>query len=85
MNTNPAPLSRRNFIASSGLAAAAVSMPHIARAQDASGGKLRIGIIGCGGRSNSVGEMAIKDGRFEIVALADYFQEAADRQGEAHA
>jgi myo-inositol 2-dehydrogenase/D-chiro-inositol 1-dehydrogenase len=37
--------------------------------------------IGCGGRSNNVGEMALKDGRFEIVALADYFQEAVGRQG----
>ncbi len=74
--------SRRQFLAKSGLAAAALSMPHITRAQDASGQKLRIGIIGCGGRSNNVGDMAIKDGRFEIVALADYFQEAVDKQGE---
>ncbi len=73
---------RRDFITKAGLAAAAVSMPQIATAQNTGGGKLRIGIIGCGGRSNVVGEMAIKDGRFEIVALADYFQEAVDRQGE---
>ena len=83
MNTYPTSLTRRKFIAHSGLAAAAVSMPHIARAQNDGGGKLRIGIIGCGGRSNVVGEMALKDGRFEIVALADYFQEAVDRQGES--
>ena len=69
-------------MAKTGLAAAAVSMPHIVTAQEASGKKLRIGIIGCGGRSNNVGDMAIKDGHFEIVALADYFQDAADRQGE---
>ena len=82
MNTDLHAHSRRHFIARSGLAAAAVSMPHIARAQNAGSGKLRIGIIGCGGRSNNVGEMALKDGRFEIVALADYFQEEVDRQGE---
>lgn len=77
------PFTRRRFIANSGLAAAAaVSMPHIARAQGGAGAKLRIGIIGCGGRSNNVGEMALKDGRFEIAALADYFQDAVDRQGE---
>lgn len=73
---------RREFLSKAGLAAAAISMPHIARAQNAGGGKLRVGIIGCGGRSNNVSEMAIKDGRFEIVALADYFQDAVDRQGE---
>lgn len=81
MNTDLSSLSRRRFIAHAGLAAAAVSLPHVADAQNAAGGKLRIGIIGCGGRSNNVGEMALKDGRFEIVALADYFQEAVDRQG----
>lgn len=76
------PTNRRDFLAKAGLAAAAVSMPHIASAQNAGGGKLRIGIVGCGGRSNSVGDMALKDGRFEIVALADYFQQAVDEQGE---
>lgn len=81
MSTIVHPTNRRSFLAKAGLAAAAVSMPRVAGAQDASASKLRIGIIGCGGRSNSVGEMALQDGRFEIVALADYFQEAVDRQG----
>ena len=77
---NPA-TTRRHFLASGSLAAAAVSFPAVLRAANAAAPKLRIGIIGCGGRSNSVGEMALKDGRFEIVALADYFQEAVDAQG----
>lgn len=81
MPNRPNSSSRRDFLAKSGLAAAAFSMPHIARAQDTPGAKLRVGIIGCGGRSNNVGEMALKDGRFEIVSLADYFQDAVDRQG----
>ena len=78
----PITASRRDFLSKAGLATAALSMPHIARARDAAGAKLRIGIIGCGGRSDNVGDMALKDGRFEIVSLADYFQEAVDRQGE---
>jgi myo-inositol 2-dehydrogenase/D-chiro-inositol 1-dehydrogenase len=82
MNSIPNPTSRRDFLAKTGLAAAALSMPHVAQAQDAASTKLRIGIIGCGGRSNNVGDMALKDGRFEIVALADYFQDAVDKQGE---
>jgi myo-inositol 2-dehydrogenase / D-chiro-inositol 1-dehydrogenase len=82
MNPIPSPTNRRRFLSTTGLTTAALAMPHIARAQNGSGSKLRIGIIGCGGRSSSVGEMAIKDGRFEVVALADYFQEATDRQGE---
>jgi len=84
MNQTPNPTTRRDFLAKSGLAAAALSVPHIARGQDAASSKLRVGIIGCGGRSNNVGEMALKDGRYEIVALADYFQDAGDRQGEKY-
>jgi myo-inositol 2-dehydrogenase / D-chiro-inositol 1-dehydrogenase len=82
METNQSSTNRRGFLSTAGLATAALTLPHAARAQGAGGAKLRIGIIGCGGRSNSVGEMALKDGRFEVVALADYFQEAVDRQGE---
>lgn len=82
MEHTPVTTNRRGFLSSAGLATAAFSMPHIARAQDAAGTKLRIGIIGCGGRSDNVGDMALKDGRFEIVSLADYFQAAVDRQGE---
>lgn len=74
--------SRRSFLASSVFTAAAVSLPQIAVGQTARSKKLRVGIIGCGGRSNNVGEMALKDGRFEIVALADYFQDQVDAQGE---
>ena len=81
MNDIPNLITRRNFLAQSGVAAAALSFPHIARAQDAAGPTLRVGIIGSGGRSHNVGDMAIQDGRFKIVALADYFQDAVDRQG----
>jgi myo-inositol 2-dehydrogenase/D-chiro-inositol 1-dehydrogenase len=82
MNSVPNSTSRRDFLTKTSLAAAAFSVPAITHAQNAGGKKLRIGIIGCGGRSNNVGDMALKDGRFEIVALADYFQEAVDKQGE---
>lgn len=82
MDSSYIPTTRRSFLAKSALAATALSFPHIARSQGAAGGKLRVGIIGCGGRSNNVGDMAVADGRYEIVALADYFQDAVDRQGE---
>ncbi|MDP3851029.1 MAG: Gfo/Idh/MocA family oxidoreductase [Luteolibacter sp.] len=82
MDNPPIATNRRGFLSAAGLTTAALAMPHIARSETGIGEKLRIGIIGCGGRSNSVGEMALKDGRFEVVALADYFQEAVDRQGE---
>lgn len=73
---------RRDFLSKAGLATAAFAWPGIASAQEKPGGKFRVGIVGCGGRSNNVGDMALKDGRFEIVALADYFQSQVDAQGE---
>lgn len=85
-STDSAPVlaKRRSFLAATGMAAASTALAPALRAQQpaAAAAKLRIGIVGCGGRSNNVGEGALKDGRFEIVALADYFQEAVDRQGE---
>lgn len=76
-NTN-----RRGFLTKAGLTAAALSLPQIATAQKSGRKKLRIGMIGCGGRGRVVGDTAIKDGRFEIVAVADYFKDAADGLGE---
>lgn len=78
---------RRKFLKQAGLAAGAlaVSQPFQAFGQTKpNGAKLRIGIIGCGGRSYNVGEMALEDGRYEIVALADYFQDAVDTIGEKY-
>ncbi|PXA04732.1 hypothetical protein DDZ13_06055 [Coraliomargarita sinensis] len=78
---------RRQFLKQTGLVAGAfaVTQPHQVLGQkSAREPKLRVGIIGCGGRSHNVGEMALKDGRYEIVALADYFQDAVDEVGEKY-
>ncbi|MCH7227249.1 Gfo/Idh/MocA family protein [Haloferula sp. A504] len=82
MSELPARTPRRDFLATAGLATAAVSLGGTAQAQSSGGAKLRVGIIGCGGRCNTVAKMAVKDGRFEIAALADYFQAAVDDKGE---
>lgn len=78
MTTN----TRRDFLFKTGLASAAWAMPQAARAQQGGQQKFRVGIVGCGGRCTSVGEVAVKDGRFEIAALADYFQSEVDEKGE---
>ena len=82
MSDSAFPQTRRDFLAKAGLASAAFTLVGTASAQEKASDKLRIGIVGCGGRSNNVGDMALKDGRFEIVALADYFQAAVDEKGE---
>lgn len=79
--TPPSTTNRRRFLATTALAAGAAGFPNIVRGQGGGGPKLRIGIIGCGNRANAVGDMALNDGRYEIVSLADYFQEAVDARG----
>ena len=51
----------------------------------ASGGtvkKLRVGLIGCGGRGNFIAGLMAAHGGYEIVAGADYFQDKLDAFGK---
>ena len=68
MTDHPIPTKRRQFLATAGLATAAASLPTITRAQDTGAGKLKVGIIGCGGRCDTVASVAVKDGRFGVPA-----------------
>lgn len=44
--------------------------------------KITLGLIGCGGRGIWIANLFRKDGRYEIVAGADYFQDRVDAFGE---
>ncbi|MCB0824852.1 MAG: Gfo/Idh/MocA family oxidoreductase [Armatimonadetes bacterium] len=72
MNKN---LSRREFLAASGVAAASFAMPkNVFAAPQTS--KLRIGVIGCGGRGTGAAVNACKAAEgVEIVALGDLFMD----------
>lgn len=78
---NPPPtLSRRRFLGAT-LATATVS----ATGQPAPappGRRIKLGLIGCGGRGAWLGGLFRQHGGFEIHATADYFQEQADRAGD---
>jgi len=76
-------VSRREFVvltSAAGLAASA--SPARAQPAAAAGPKIRLGIVGCGGRGTFVGNLFQQHGGYEIVALADYFQDRADEAGE---
>jgi len=89
---NPTPavgLTRRRFLGSA-LASTAVGslVPAHAIAADAPpttppGRKIKLGLIGCGGRGAWLGGLFKKHGGFEIHATADYFQAPADKAGDA--
>jgi len=74
---------RRSFIKQTGLAAGALAATQpfsvLGKTEKP---KLKIGLIGCGGRGKIVGEMAVKDGRYGVVSVADYFQEQVDSLGD---
>lgn len=80
-------MNRRRFLASSGAAALSLSVlsPGVglgADADAAAAAKVRIGLIGCGGRGKWIADLFQKHGGYQIVAVADYFQDRADEAGQ---
>ena len=75
------PLSRRSFIGGSLVAAAAASSLAAPAAEITR--KIKVGLIGCGGRGGWLGGLFKAHDGYEIHATADYFQASADRAGDA--
>jgi myo-inositol 2-dehydrogenase / D-chiro-inositol 1-dehydrogenase len=75
---------RREFIARAGAAAVSMTIlgPELVRGTQA-GSKVRLGLIGCGGRGGWIAGLFKKHGGFEVVAVADYFKEKTDTVGQA--
>ena len=75
-------ISRRRFLS---LAGAAAILPALGQAQPAAGGqKIRIGVIGNGGRGTMLGGLYAQHGGFEVVACADYFEDRVAKFGDKH-
>lgn len=87
MNFNPTSLpNRRKFIKSAAGSALALSIikPESVRSSRANS-KIRLGLIGCGGRGNWIASLFLEQGGFEISALADYFPEKTKAAAEKFA
>lgn len=83
------PATRREFLTQSAALAAATPVlgAAIASAADPqpanpSGKKIRLGLIGCGGRGNWISKLFQAHGGYEFVALADYFPDKTAITGE---
>jgi predicted dehydrogenase len=78
--------SRRRFLG--GTLAAAASGPLLgaatlaAQKPAASARKIKLGLVGCGGRGNWIGHLFQRHGGYQLHAVADYFPHVADRCGE---
>src|SRR5665648_1106776 len=75
--------SRRKFISTTGTAAISFTIVNqlLARGSQANT-KIRLGMIGCGGRGTWIAKLFKAHGGYEIVAGADYFQDRVDAFGE---
>jgi hypothetical protein len=76
-------ITRRKFLASAGAAAVGLTIlkPELVGGAEANS-KLDLGVIGCGGRGAWIAELFAKNGHYNLVALADYFQDRVDATGE---
>lgn len=83
-NTRPSLFSRRQFVGGT-LAAAALTAvtPRVGFAQGAPGRKIKLGVVGCGGRGSWISGLFKQHGGYEMWAVADYFQEVASQCGDS--
>lgn len=74
---------RRQFLAQTGTAALALGLaaPWPGQAADAAP-KLKMGLIGCGGRGQWIADLFQKHGGYEFAAVADYFPDKAAAAGK---
>jgi myo-inositol 2-dehydrogenase / D-chiro-inositol 1-dehydrogenase len=75
-------VNRREFMAKAGAAAlsAAVLPAGVVHGLQANA-KIRLGLVGCGGRGVWIAKLFQKHGGYEVTAVADYFKDRADAAG----
>jgi len=81
--TNSGRINRRRFMAGAGAAALSFTIvrPQLVHGAAASS-KVNLGLIGCGGRGTWIAELFQQHGGYNVVAVADYFQDRTDSAGE---
>jgi myo-inositol 2-dehydrogenase/D-chiro-inositol 1-dehydrogenase len=75
-------ITRRKFLAGAGATALGLTIlkPDLLRGAEANA-KINIGVIGCGGRGAWIADLFARNGNYNVVALADYFQDRVDAAG----
>src|SRR6516225_2116732 len=76
-------ITRRKFLAASGAAALGFTIvrPELVGGAEANS-KINLGLVGCGGRGGWIADLFAKNGNYNVVALADYFQDRVDGVGQ---
>lgn len=76
--------SRREFLLTTGTAAGATLLATSPSRAAAGTGRIRLGLIGCGGRGRWIANLFQKHGGYELSAVADYFQDRVDQVSTEH-
>lgn len=77
-------LSRRGFLAGTAMGAAALAMTRDLRGEAAKDGrKIKLGVVGCGGRGAWIAGLFREHGGYDMHAVADLFPEVANTAGDA--
>ena len=81
--TRHAAISRREFCGHAGAAALSFTVlsPGLVRGSQANS-RVRLGMIGCGGRGTWIADLFKKHGGYNVVAAFDYFQDKVDAAGD---
>jgi len=82
LHQDPFAPSRRQFVAAAAAAASAMTVALPASAQQAQP-KIKLGVVGCGGRGAWIARLFKNHGAYDIHALADYFPDVANAAGDA--
>jgi myo-inositol 2-dehydrogenase / D-chiro-inositol 1-dehydrogenase len=83
MANSPKSINRRQFLAGAGATALTFTVlkPQTVRAYVANS-KVRLGLVGCGGRGSWIASLFQDHGGYEIAGVADYFTDRADGVGD---
>jgi len=74
---------RRQFLATAGASALSLAVAPAGLARGAgSDSRINIGLIGCGGRGVWIADLFLKNGHYNLAAVADYFPDKAEAAGE---
>jgi predicted dehydrogenase len=76
-------LTRRQFLVTTGASALSLTVGQSGLARGAeSDSKINIGLIGCGSRGTWIADLFLKNGHYNLAAVADYFPDKAEQAGE---
>jgi len=78
---NRSGIDRRGFLAGAGAAGVMIVKPELVAGSQANS-KIRIGMIGCGGRGTWITDLFMQNGGYELVGAADYFKDRVDHLGD---